>query len=277
MALSAFWGPQTANIKFDYSITRYIAEFINSLTNLVYVIYAIYGLRQLHQDRKPTTDDSISRAVPYWGLLAVGYETQMLDDLSMLFTTTPILHRVLTVNTKHRVSHVTAILLASLLALITVYHVATDELLIHNLFFGTSITVIGVRTMQLINTRTRAGSPVRAQAWGMVTFGALIFHGGYWLWLVDHWACGFLGNLRDRVDLPWAFVPELHGWWHICTGIGSYVYIAVVDHLLSCPEQDLNKTDAWSSFAWPAPWASQSIFAGMTSSTTAGRKYGRQE
>jgi dihydroceramidase len=46
--------------------------------------------------------------------------------------------------------------------------------------------------------------------------------------------------------------------WHICTGIGAYIFIAVVDHLASGEDhRDIDR-----SFAWPAPWVSRSIFAG---------------
>ena len=42
------------------------------------------------------------------------------------------------------------------------------------------------------------------------------------------------------------------------TGIGAYIFITVIDHLVSgADHQDLDK-----AFAWPAPWASRSIFAG---------------
>lgn len=68
-------------------MTRYIGEFINTLTNLVYsmiyaravylfanrmliipVVYAIYGIRSLRQKK----DASTFRSIPYWGLMAVG-------------------------------------------------------------------------------------------------------------------------------------------------------------------------------------------------------------
>jgi dihydroceramidase len=67
-------------------MTRYIGEFINTLTNLVYskkrtsglfvwcrtltsiVIYAIHGIRSLRQKKNA----SAFRAIPYWGLMAVG-------------------------------------------------------------------------------------------------------------------------------------------------------------------------------------------------------------
>lgn len=46
--------------------------------------------------------------------------------------------------------------------------------------------------------------------------------------------------------------------WHIFTAIGAYIFIAVVDHLVS--GDDHNDLDAL--LAWPAPWAARSVFAG---------------
>ncbi|KNG87618.1 alkaline phytoceramidase [Aspergillus nomiae NRRL 13137] len=264
----AFWGMQTAKSNFceqDYAVTRYIAEFVNSLTNLVYIFYAIYGLRKLRQK----SNHDVFRAIPYWGLMAVGicsaafhislkYHTQMLDDLSMLFTTTPVLHQVLTVNATRRNSLMIAILLWSSLLSLVVYHVRTDELLLHSLSFAAMVIVIGIRTMQLINAQTLPGSAARKQIWGMVRFGAVIFNLGFYLWLIDTWICAFLRSTRARIGLPLAFLLELHGWWHIFTGIGAYIFIAVVDHLVSGVSHDAIE----ESFAWPASWASRSVFAG---------------
>ncbi|KAE8376683.1 ceramidase [Aspergillus bertholletiae] len=264
-----FWGLPTAKSNFceeDYAVTRYIAEFINSLTNLVYIFYAIHGLRKLRQKQNCDT----FRAIPYWGLMAVGicsaafhislkYHTQMLDDLSMLFTTTPVLHQVVTVNATRRNSVLVAILLWSSLMALVVYHVKTDELLLHSLGFAGMVIVIGIRTMQLINTRTLVGSAARKQIWGAVRFGAVIFNLGFYLWVIDGWICGFLRSTRARIGLPFAFLLELHGWWHIFTGIGAYIFIAVVDHLVSGESHE----DIAESLAWPASWASRSVFAGI--------------
>jgi dihydroceramidase len=94
------------------------------------------------------------------------------DDLSMLFTTTPVLHRVLTVNASRRDSVIMAILLGSILTGLVFYHVKTDELILHALSFASMVIVIGVRTMQLIKSRTLPGSAARRQIWGIVRFGA---------------------------------------------------------------------------------------------------------
>jgi dihydroceramidase len=42
---------------------------------------------------------------------------------------------------------------------------------------------------------------------------------------------------------------ELHGWWHILTGIGAYVGMALVDYLVTMEE---GKTDiVEEGFVWP--------------------------
>ncbi|KAJ5247616.1 alkaline phytoceramidase [Penicillium chermesinum] len=270
----SFWGPPTSKANFcetDYAVSKYIAEFVNSLTNVVYIIYGIYGLRRLRQKANKHGDPL--RVLPYWGLIAVGlcsfafhlslkYHTQMMDDLSMHFATTPVLHRVLTANSNRRDSIVIAMLLGSMLLFLITFHVITDELVLHSVSFVGAVTAIGVHTIRLVNSRTLPDSAARRQIWGMVRFGAAIFNLGYWLWLVDQWACGFLTKAREAIGLPWAFALELHGWWHICTGIGAYIFIAVVDHLVS--GEDIRDTQ--QSFAWPASWASTSIFAGWGSS-----------
>jgi dihydroceramidase len=73
--------------------------------------------------------------------------------------------------------------------------------------------------------------------------------------------CSYLRSIRGTVGLPWALLLELHGWWHICTGIGAYIFIAVIDHLVSGDDH----RDIPGSLAWPAPWAAQSVFAGKGS------------
>jgi len=104
--------------------------------------------------------------------ISLQYHTQMLDDLSMLFTTTPLVHRVLTVNADRKGSVVMGLVVYLALSLTVIYHVIMDELILHASFFVGSIAVIGIRTFQLLKQRTAANSAARRQIWGMVVFGA---------------------------------------------------------------------------------------------------------
>jgi dihydroceramidase len=31
--------------------------------------------------------------------------------------------------------------------------------------------------------------------------------------------------------MPWGFLLEFHGWWHVLTAIGAYVFMVMVDSL----------------------------------------------
>lgn len=90
----------------------------------------------------------------------------------MHFATTPVLHRVLTANSNRRGSIVTALVLSSVLLILILFHVITDELILHSGFFVCSVTVIGLYTIRLINRRTLPDSVARRQIWGIVKFGA---------------------------------------------------------------------------------------------------------
>lgn len=52
------------------------------------------------------------------------------------------------------------------------FHVITDELLLHSASFVCMVAVIGVRTIQLVKSRTAPGSATRKKIWGIVRFGA---------------------------------------------------------------------------------------------------------
>ena len=81
----------------------------------------------------------------------------------MQLTTTPVLHRVLTVNLSQRTSTIVAILLGALLVSFAAFHVITDELILHSASFVVLVTVIEIRTMQLSKFRTESDSAARRQ------------------------------------------------------------------------------------------------------------------
>lgn len=68
-----------------------------------------------------------------------------------------------------------AIFLGVLLVAFAAFHVITDELIVHSASFVVSVTIIGIRTMQLIKLRTKPDSAARRRIWGIVKFGAGMF------------------------------------------------------------------------------------------------------
>jgi len=57
--------------------------------------------------------------------------------------------------------------------------------------------------------------------------------------------------------MPWAFVFELHGWWHIFTGIGAYVGMALVEYLITIEDGKADKVE--EGFVWPVKAVLQNL------------------
>jgi dihydroceramidase len=54
---------------------------------------------------------------------------------------------------------------------------------------------------------------------------------GYTLWQIDLEKCIELRQLKQALGLPWAWVFELHGWWHVLTALGASQYVRLIREL----------------------------------------------
>ncbi|KAF2198330.1 alkaline ceramidase family protein [Delitschia confertaspora ATCC 74209] len=254
------WGPTTSNHNFceeDYIVTKYIGEFINTLTNMVYVIYGVYGLRRV----QPRADGGLwsSLAFPYWALIGVGvlsawfhatlkYHSQMGDDLSMFLAVGAVLHQVTTFNRPlpYR-RRVTALILGTLIPL-SIYHCWADEIVLHEIAFAVMIFTTVFKTRVLMKERVN-DSVQRGRLAGLSSFGLACGLFGYFLWNIDFHFCSHLTSVKHKIGLPFGILLELHGWWHILTGICSYVGMAIVEYLVTLDDYSTEK--AAEGFVWP--------------------------
>ncbi|PHH77560.1 hypothetical protein CDD80_492 [Ophiocordyceps camponoti-rufipedis] len=223
-AVLPFWSAPTSYLNFceeDYALTRYIAEFINTLSSLSYVAYGIYGLSC--SGKRP---QSASRVTTYCGLMGVGicsagyhmtlkYHTQMLDELSMHLLATPILYRLLTLGAGPYYTRVVRVALLVLFIIVMTTHMLMDEFLLHATTFGLAVYLIASRIWQIIPQRV-PDPQIRKKLQTLTKFGCVAR-------------------------------------WHILTAIGGYIAVAIVDVLTSGEVVE----DPIPSFAWPIPQALQ--------------------
>ncbi|KAJ5689570.1 alkaline phytoceramidase, partial [Penicillium macrosclerotiorum] len=249
--------------KKDYVITRFVAEFINTFSSLVFVFYGLYGLEQLRRCKQLTG----FRPISYLGLIGVGvcsagyhmtlkYHTQMSDELSMHLLTTPLLYRILTFQATPQRTKLIGAILSLLFTIVMVVHMVMDEFLLHATTFGLAVYLIATRTMKIIPQQV-PDPRTRKNLRYISSFGCACFAFGYFVWLIDGLACGFLTQTRHAIGLPLAFLTELHGWWHIFTAIGGYVAVAIVD-MVTTGEVYEDPTDL---FAWPLPPVAKTLRA----------------
>ncbi|KAF2120484.1 alkaline ceramidase family protein [Lophiotrema nucula] len=257
---SGVYGPTTSNHNFceeDFIITPYIGEFINTLTNITYVIYGAHGLRRV----QPRKDGGLfsTLAFPYWGLIGVGllsgwyhstlkYHSQMGDDLSMLLAAGSLLQQILTFNKPQDERIRTTIYILGGNIAVSIYHCWADEIIMHEIAFAVMVFLAGRKVRQLIRERIKSPE-AKKRLRKLASLGTYCGAFGYFLWSIDYHLCSYVTRFKRSIGLPWGFIFELHGWWHIFTGIGAYIGMALGEYLVTTEEGTTDRIE--EGFVWP--------------------------
>ncbi|KAJ4135057.1 hypothetical protein NW768_004670 [Fusarium equiseti] len=174
----------------------------------------------------------------------------MSDELSMHLLTTPLIYRLLSFNATPEKTRLIGIVLSIMFTVVMVTHMVMDEFLLHATTFGLGIYVIATRVLKIIPQQVKDPA-TKKKFQNIAVLGLGSFGFGYMVWLIDEFACRYLTNARHAIGLPFAFLLELHGWWHVLTAIGGYTAVAVID-IVTTGEVTGDPTD---TFAWPVPLA----------------------
>lgn len=88
--------------------------------------------------------------------------------------------------------------------------------------------MIILRSQYLFHWLQPAFPQDRTRDWNVRTWkGIALCVVGYGLWNIDLECCAELRSIRRQVGLPWAWLFELHGWWHVLTAIGASGFMDV--------------------------------------------------
>ncbi|KAG6357822.1 hypothetical protein INS49_013702 [Diaporthe citri] len=241
LAATGFWGAPSSRANFceeDYAVTKYIAEFVNTLSNLAYVYYALKASCRLGQKGRYFGMDALAFSLLLVGIFSLVFhatlhqETQFLDDMSMFLLGTALLHPLYTTGFKPSARRaITTTLVSVVVGVSAVYHQKKD-ILIHLIAFALMENLIWPRLLYLIYFHERPTVDrlrLARQFWAAVGFMVLAIV----VWLIDLELCYPLRDLRGVVGSPWAYLFELHGWWHIFTAVAASKFIALVREV--CP------------------------------------------
>ncbi|KAL1888623.1 alkaline ceramidase ydc1 [Sporothrix stenoceras] len=242
-ARHGIWGEQTSTLNWceeDYNITYYCAEFVNSITNLMFIWLGIRGIRDCirFRHRPVFVIACIGYIVVGLGSIAfhttLKYSMQLADELPMIYATCIIGHATFSYGKSPATSRLIGFGLFCLGLLITVVYHVTKEPVFHQVSFACLTIAVVFRSMydmeKTLRPALKIRSPGRADAimlqmWKMCLSGIALFLVGFLIWNMDNFFCLYLRSWRDILLLPWAVVLEGHAWWHIFTGLGSYYFI----------------------------------------------------
>ncbi|KAN0120024.1 alkaline phytoceramidase [Hyaloscypha variabilis] len=236
------WGPPSSTLNFceeDYEFTPYIAELTNTLTNLIYIGLGIKGL--INSRRLGET--GLGSKLPYLALINLGiasslfhsslkYSTQMCDEFSMLIATFIVFYRLLSFSQTLVTPKLLLVGLCTLMLVVMVAQIVTGESTVQQIVFTGMVYWLWHMCFKLIGNFESEEKLKRKMRW-MAISGIAFFVTGHACWATDFYACDGLRETRRKIGMPWAAALELHGFWHIFTGIGVYIFMVLVECLRS--------------------------------------------
>ncbi|OBW64702.1 MAG: Elongation factor G, mitochondrial [Aureobasidium pullulans] len=235
--LSPAFGSPTARANFcEEDFVIYASSFYDLVAMLTVSSVVFYAARAL---RRLPKDASFAAKSLYYGLGLVGvcsslfhgllsYHAQMADDTSMIVATSIVLQRAMTYQkTPTFINWFSGLLLLAVITE-TTYHVMMDEQTVHELSFVSLIIAVAAKTRSLIKLRVQQPKD-KKMLQKAVIFGCFVF--GYLLWQLDFIFCTELTAIKRVVGMPWGFLLEFHGWWHILTAVGAHTFMIMIDVL----------------------------------------------
>ncbi|RXN13192.1 alkaline ceramidase 3-like protein [Labeo rohita] len=211
-----YWGTPPSTLDWceeNYVVSYYIAEFWNTVSNLIMILPPIYGAIQTCKDGL-----EVRYVWSFLGLAAVGigswsfhmtlqYEMQLLDELPMIYSCCVFVYCLYECFKQERAVNYLSIMLLltfSIIVSVVMYAVLVAFLVIRSVFIVTWV-----------------------YPWlKALCFTSLsVFLLGFVLWNIDNIFCDSLRATRQQLPPVVGAVTQLHAWWHILTGLGSYLHI----------------------------------------------------
>lgn len=260
-----YWSPVTSTLNWceeDYYASPYFAEIVNSLTNILFFYLGIKGILSCRRNGHDSIFQVVFLGYLVVGLgsflfhASLKYPMQLIDELSMIYTTCLMCYATFSYSRSQRGRTILGLGLLALCIFITGYYHYLGDPVFHEVAYGILTVVVVFRSMWIMESTLRPkwknsrrlsvsdhlyGSlpaapqgdqfddirdlKVLRKMWVMVAVGISTFLGGFLIWNLDNQFCSVLRGWRREMGLPWGMILEGHGWWHLLTGTGAYLYI----------------------------------------------------
>jgi len=266
--LQGIWGPVTATLDWceaNYYFSPYIAEMANTTSNLFSIWIALHGVLASYREG---LSDRYTFAFAQFVLVGLGsfafhatllYEAQLADELPMIYGVSYGLFLLFDTENGYGVRSVRSKAILASTVLFNVFFTWSYAVLrnpiYHQVVFATLILTAAARTMYLLDKSKKSGlilTNTRSEISKVFITGAVTFAFGFFVWNLDNIFCNTLTRWKVAIDWPLAFFFECHAWWHILTGLGSYLMIVGVTYLCLCVKDDYrNYALEYTSYGLP--------------------------
>ncbi|KAM9321533.1 alkaline ceramidase 3 [Gastrophryne carolinensis] len=186
-----YWGPPTSTLEWceeNYAVSFYIAEF--------------------------------SVGTGSWCFhMTLQYEMQLLDELPMIYSCSVFVYCLFECFKQRKSYNYILLFLLGLFSLVvTLVYLKLKEPVFHQVMYGLLVTFLVLRSLYIV-------SWVYPWLRGLAYTSLGVFLLGFLLWNMDNIFCDTWRSLRQKMPPVVGAVTQFHAWWHILTGLGSYLHI----------------------------------------------------
>lgn len=230
-----FWGPPTATIDWceeNYLFNPYIAEVVNSLTNIGFILLAVHHIYSTFKYGHGWLYIFISLGFASVGVgsfmfhSTLWYEHQLMDELPMVWVTAIPFGYIWGWNKPqpwNLIWNVGAFLMTSIFTYIYIFVYRNP--VFHQVFYAFLNFAVIYKTIKTIQ-QTVSDQPSRRFLYKLLLFSFSLFGFGFLIWNLDNIFCSTIRYWRrSYLGLPLGILLEGHGWWHLFTGLGIYYFI----------------------------------------------------
>nr|XP_009861435.1 alkaline ceramidase 3-like isoform X3 [Ciona intestinalis] len=226
--VEGFWGKPTATLDWceeNYVTNKYIAEFWNTTSNVIMIlpplVCALYNWNKGLEMRYILANLSIlAVGVGSWMFhMTLWYEMQLLDELPMIYGTCVLLyalHHHASPVKKRSYNYIISLIFVSVA--VTVVYLQWKHPIFHQVSYAVLVFFLLYEAILALKNYPAI------KAVGLASLCFYLF--GFFLWNIDNIFCSHLRNARASSNNPLLSVAtQLHAWWHIFTGYGTYLHI----------------------------------------------------
>jgi dihydroceramidase len=155
---------------------------------------------------------------------------QLLDELSMVYTTCVLFYAVFSYACTKPTQYLLLLLITSIAVFITAYYHYIKDPLFHQNMFALLTTIVVLHSIYIMeklfqtrpiktgDDRKRLDSRhagIRRNMRIMIACGIGSVALGFLIWNLDNIFCSTLRRWRRHIGLPWGILLEGHGWWYV--------------------------------------------------------------
>ncbi|KAK1923357.1 ceramidase [Papiliotrema laurentii] len=212
-----FWGNHTSSIDWcetNYAVLPYVAEFVNTLSNLPSILLGLYGAIATVQGGVRSRYALCYLGLSFIGIGSTGFhaslkwEWQLLDELPMIYVVSYAAYLVLDTlpSFKPRFGIWGPLVLVSWDVFVTLSYLYLPNPIYHQVAFAAILLTSVARNFVLLR-RLPAAHPARKAITKTIALGIVVFAAAFGIWNVDNICCDRLRSARELLG-PWGFLLE---------------------------------------------------------------------